>query len=381
MTDLARQSIDDGARRFLGRWDRHLQSFRSPAARYGCAVVSVAVAFGVSLSLQYYQFRDVAVPLLTFAIAITTWYAGNGPAVTAILLSSLCFDYFFTEPYYSLQITGRDLPYFFIFTVWGLTVAGFSAIRRRIEESLRQTQNELAKRAVELQVANKELEAFAYSVSHDLRAPLRHVVGYAELLQRQSASALDERANRHLKNILEAAKKMGTLIDDLLGFSRIGRAEANKVAVNLEQLVAQVITDLAQDTSGRDIAWTVGALPVCYGDRALLKMVFVNLLSNAVKFTRARPRAEIEIGGAQQEDDQIRIFVKDNGAGFDMRHVDKLFGVFQRLHLPEEFEGTGIGLATVQRIVHRHGGKCWAEGAVDQGATVYLTFPKVRASN
>jgi signal transduction histidine kinase len=377
MADFVQPSIDGGAWRFLARWDRKFQSLRSPAARYGLAVISVAVALGLSLPLQVLEFRDVAVPLLTFAIAVTTWYAGNGPSVTAIVLSSLCFDYFFTEPYYSLDITGRDLPYFLIFMVWGFTVAGFSAVRRRIEESLRQAQEQLSKRALELQAANKELEAFAYSVSHDLRAPLRHVVGYAELLQRQAASALDEKGIHYLKTILEAAKTMGTLIDDLLGFSRIGRAEANKVAVDLEQLVAQVIAELAQDTGERDIAWKVGALPVCYGDRAMLRMVFVNVLSNAVKFTRTRPHAEIEIGCRQQENNQIRIFVRDNGAGFDMRHVDKLFGVFQRLHGSEEFEGTGIGLATVQRIVHRHGGTCWAEGAVDQGATVYFTFPKV----
>ena len=344
--------------------------------RYGLAIVSVAVALGLSLALQYYQFRGVEVPVLTLAIAVTTWYAGIGPAVLSIVLSSLCFDYFFTEPYYSLEITSRDLPYFFIFVIWGLIVGGFSAVRRQVEESLRQAQEELAKRAVELQAANKELEAFAYSVSHDLRAPLRHVVGYAELLKKQAASALDEKANRYLKTILEAAKRMGDLIDDLLGFSRIARAETKKAAVNLEQLVAQVIAEVAQDTSGRDIAWKIGALPVCYGDRSMLRLVFVNLLSNAVKFTRKRTRAEIEIGYSQEKNAQIEIFVRDNGAGFDMRHADKLFGVFQRLHLPEEYEGTGIGLATVQRIVHRHGGTCWAEGAVDHGATFHFTFPK-----
>jgi K+-sensing histidine kinase KdpD len=377
MTDLAQTSTNAGARRFLASWDRDFQSPRSPVARYGLAVVSVATAMGLALVLNYYQFRDVEVTVLTLAIAVTTWYAGNGPAATAIVLSSLSFDYFFTEPYYSLEITGRDLPYFFIFVIWGLTVAGFSAVRRRIEENLLQTQEELAKHAAELQVANKELEAFAYSVSHDLRAPLRHVVGYAELLQKHAASALDEKANHYLHTMLEAAKRMGILIDDLLGFSRIGRAETKKVAVDLEQLVAQVIAELAQDTSGRDIAWKVGTLPVCRGDRAMLRMVFVNLLSNAVKFTRTQPRAEIEIGYSRQEDNQMKIFVRDNGAGFDMRHANKLFGVFQRLHLAEEFEGTGIGLATVQRIVHRHGGACSAEGAVDQGATFYFTLPKV----
>jgi signal transduction histidine kinase len=376
LADLVQPSTDAGAPRFLARWNREFQRIQSPLARYGLAVAAVAGALGLSLLLQYYQFRDVEVPTLTFAIAVTTWYAGNGPAALAIVLSSLCFDYFFTEPYYSLAVTGRDLPYFFIFVIWGLTVAGFSAVRRGVEESLRQAQEELAKRAVELQAANKELEAFAYSVSHDLRAPLRHVVGYTELLQKRAASALDEKANHYLKTILEAAKRMGNLIDDLLGFSRIGRAETNKVAVDLEQLVGQVIAELAQDTSGRDITWKIGALPLCYGDRPMLRMVFMNLLSNAIKFTRTRPRAEIEIGYSQQETKLIEIFVRDNGAGFDMQHVNKLFGVFQRLHLPEEFEGTGIGLATVQRIVHRHGGTCWAEGALDRGATFHLTLPE-----
>jgi K+-sensing histidine kinase KdpD len=376
MADLAKPSPDAGAGRFLARWGRLFHSLQSPVARYGLAFVSVIVALGVSLALQYYHFRDVEVPVLTLAIAVTTWYAGNGPAVVAIILSSLCFDYFFTQPYYSLEISTRDLPYFFIFVIWGLIVAGFSAVRRQVEENLRQAQQELAKRAVELQAANTELEAFAYSVSHDLRAPLRHAVGYAELLQKHAASGLDEKANRYLKTILEAAKRMGNLIDDLLGFSRIGRAETKKGAVNLEQLVAQVIAEFEQDTGGREIAWKIGALPVCYGDRSMLRVVFVNLLSNAVKFTRNRPRAEIEIGYSQQKSDQIEVFVKDNGAGFDMQHGNKLFGVFQRLHLPEEFEGTGIGLATVQRIVHRHGGTCRAEGAVDRGATFYFTFPK-----
>jgi K+-sensing histidine kinase KdpD len=375
MANLAQSSTDAGVRRFLARWDRQFQSLQSPIVRYGLAIASVAVALGLSLALQYYQFRGVEVPVLTLAIAVTTWYAGNGPAVVAVVLSSLCFDYFFTEPYYSLEISSRDLPYFFIFVIWGLIVAGFSAVRRQVEESLRQAQEELAKRAIELQAANKELEAFAYSVSHDLRAPLRHVAGYAELLQKQAASALDEKANRYLRTVVEAAKRMGNLIDDLLGFSRIGRAETKKAPVNLEQLVGQVIAEFAQDTSGRDVVWKIDALPVCYGDRSMLRLVFINLLSNAVKFTRKRPRAEIEIGYSQKKKDQIEIFVRDNGAGFDMQHANKLFGVFQRLHLPEEFEGTGIGLATVQRIVHRHGGSCWAEGAVDHGATFYFTFP------
>jgi light-regulated signal transduction histidine kinase (bacteriophytochrome) len=168
---------------------------------------------------------------------------------------------------------------------------------------------------------------------------------------------------------------MGTLIDDLLGFSRIGRAETRMTSVNLEQLVREVVADLGQETRDRDIRWTIGALPVCYGDRSMLKVALMNLISNAVKFTRIRARADIEIGCGDAKGGQVEVFVKDNGAGFDMQYINKLFGVFQRLHLPEEFEGTGIGLATVQRIIQRHGGQVRAEGILDHGATFYFSLP------
>ena len=162
-------------------------------------------------------------------------------------------------------------------------------------------------------------------------------------------------------------------------FPRIGRAETRESTVDLQQLVREIVAELRQETKDRDIAWNIGPLPVCYGDRSMLKVVLMNLLSNAVKFTRMRKRAEIEIGSADGREDQAELFVRDNGAGFDMRYVDKLFGVFQRLHLTEEFEGTGIGLATVQRVIHRHGGEIRAEGAVDQGATFYFSLPRARA--
>jgi PAS domain S-box-containing protein len=238
---------------------------------------------------------------------------------------------------------------------------------------------ELAKRAAELEATNKELESFAYSVSHDLRAPLRHTVGFAELLQRQASQSLDDKSRRYVEMILESSKRMGNLIDDLLGFSRIGRAETNKSAVDLERVVGEVVAELGQETKDREIAWKIGPLPICYGDRSMMKVVLVNLLSNAVKFTRVRKRAEIEIGCMESGEDQAELFIRDNGAGFDMQYVDKLFGVFQRLHLAEEFEGTGIGLATVQRIIHRHGGEIRAEGAVDQGAAFYFSLPRARA--
>jgi len=376
MTELAEGPMHVGGWRALARRNLELHQVRSPILHYGLSVVCVAIALGLSLTLQYLQFRDVEAPLFALSIAIATWYAGNGPSVLAILLSTACFDYFFTEPFYSFEISTKDLPYFFIFVIWGTIFASFAAVRRHIEDSLRQAREELAKRAAELEAANKELESFTYSVSHDLRAPLRHVVGYAELLQKQSSASLDEKGRRYMAMILEASKRMGNLIDDLLGFSRIGRAEARKTAVSLDQLVREVIAELGQDTKDRDIAWTVGALPVCYGDRSMLKVALMNLLSNAVKFTRIRPRAKIEIGCADGKDNQVELFVADNGAGFDIQYVNKLFGVFQRLHRVEEFEGTGIGLAAVQRIIHRHGGEVRAQGAVDQGATFYFSLPR-----
>ena len=249
--------------------------------------------------------------------------------------------------------------------------------RKRREDDIRKLNAQLERRSLELEASNKELEAFAYSASHDLRAPLRHVAAYAELLQKTASSDLDERSRRYVTNLLEAAKKMGALIDDLLAFSRIGRAETRMTLVSLGELLREVLRDLERETDGRDIAWKVGApLPSVHGDRSMLKLVLFNLVSNAVKFTRTRPHAEIEIGCSNGAGEDVVVFVRDNGVGFDMKYANKLFGVFQRLHLPEDFEGTGIGLATVQRIVARHGGRVWAEGVVDGGATFYFSVPK-----
>jgi signal transduction histidine kinase len=400
MSDLEERLLRVGVKRTLARWNQELQRIHSPILGYGLSVVCVAIALGLALTLQYYQFRDVELPVLSLAVAIVTWYAGVGPSVLAILLSTMCFNYFFTEPIHSFAVSIKDLPYFLIFLGWAVLVAWFSTVSRRIEESLRLARDrlqielehrvqreaeirslnqELAKRAADLEAVNKDLESFAYSVSHDLRAPLRHLVGYSELLQKEASSLLDDKSRRYIQTILQSAKRMGNLIDDLLAFSRVGRAETQNSLVSLEQLVKEVVAELRQETNGREIAWKVGALPVCYGDRSMLKLVLVNLVSNAVKFTRMRTRAEIEIGCVDGKNKhEVEVFVKDNGAGFDMRYVDKLFGVFQRLHLAEQFEGNGIGLATVQRIIHRHGGKVRAEGAVDQGATFYFSLPNAQ---
>lgn len=365
-------------------------AMRSAIQRYGLAVLSVSVALGLALLVVRFNIHGVEFPLFLFAIALTVWYAGTKPGIVAVVLSSFAFNYYFTEPFYTLYVTAVDVPYYIVFILFASLVAWFSTVRRRVEQDLLQSRDdlekeviqrrvlneELAKRSEELQAINKELEAFAYSVSHDLRAPIRHISGFTELLQKSVATVVNDRGQRHMSMILESAKRMGNLIDDLLAFSRIGRAETHKTMVSLQQLVQEAQSELAQETEGRNINWKVGKLPACYGDRSMLRLVLVNLISNAVKFTRTRPQAEIEIGSTNHKPDQIVMFIKDNGVGFDMKYVNKLFGVFQRLHAPEAFEGTGIGLATVQRIVHRHGGRAWAEAALDKGATFYFSLSK-----
>lgn len=487
--------------------------------RYGLAVSSVAGALVLSVFLYNRKFEGVEFPLFLIAIALTVWYAGVGPGILAVVLASLTFNYYFTEPRYTFYVNRSDFPYYIIFVLFALLITWFAAVRRRVEQRLRESRDELqrevtirtqqanllnlthdtifvrdmndvvtywnrgaqelygwtpeeavgkkshdllktifpapaddrisdrgeairaellrmgrwdgelrhtkadgnevvvssrwslqrdekgnpvavletnndisdrkrredeirglnqqlARRSTELEGTNKELEAFAYSISHDLRAPLRHMVGYTELLQKHAAPTMDDKGRRYMMMILEAAKRMGTLIDDLLAFSRIGRAETRETMVSLDQLVKEVQSELLHDTEGRNVTWRVGTLPDLYGDRSMLKLALVNLVSNAVKFTSTRSAPEIEIGSSDGKSDGVVVFVKDNGVGFDMKYVNKLFGVFQRLHRADEFEGTGIGLATVQRIAHRHGGRVWAEGHVGDGATFYLALPK-----
>jgi signal transduction histidine kinase len=250
--------------------------------------------------------------------------------------------------------------------------------RVRAEEEVRALNISLERRVTErteaLAAANKELESFSYSVSHDLRAPLRHVLGYIELLQEDLKGQLSESGQRYVETIRRASTEMGQLIDDLLAFSRTNRSEMREVVVALDPLVHVAINTLETAARGREIEWQIEPLPDVIGDPVLLRQVFANLIDNAVKYSRMRSPACIAIGSNAAEDGLAVLFVRDNGAGFDMAYAQKLFGVFQRLHRAEDFEGTGIGLATAERIVTRHGGRIWAESAVDHGATFYVAL-------
>jgi signal transduction histidine kinase len=253
--------------------------------------------------------------------------------------------------------------------------SSFNAMAARVAEAQHDLEARVADRTAGLRDALGELEAFSYSVSHDLRAPLRHVVGFATLLEQSSAAALSDEGRRHLKTIIEAANRMGRLIDDLLAFSRVGRTAIASRRVDLNQLVADARNEVTAGESRSNVAWTIHDLPSVHGDPALLRLVLINLLSNAVKYSSRVPQPAIEVGTVPDSPGEIVIFVRDNGEGFDMQYAHKLFGVFQRLHAQGEFEGTGIGLANVRRIVQRHGGRTWAEGVVNGGATFYFSLP------
>jgi PAS domain S-box-containing protein len=239
----------------------------------------------------------------------------------------------------------------------------------------------VVERTAQLDAANKELESFSYSVSHDLRAPVRHVQGYVDMLAQEAADGLSHKARHYMQTIADASREMGELIDDLLAFSRMGRAEMIETSICLTSMAQDTLRNMEATTRNRNVVWTIPSLPAVQGDPAMLKLVLANLLGNAVKFTRPRDPARIELGSAGTEAGRLILFVRDNGVGFDPQYAHKLFCVFQRLHHADEFEGTGIGLANVRRIIARHGGRTWAEGAVDLGATFYFTLKPATAAN
>jgi len=263
------------------------------------------------------------------------------------------------------------------------SIVGVSSIarditeRKRFEEKILQLNADLEHRVqmrtAELTAANQELEAFTYSVAHDLRAPLRHIDAFTRILQEDFAGSFPAEAAQLLDTIRRGSENMSRLVNDLLNLAHVGRQELKREITPLGALVQEVIADLKRETEGRDIDWHIANLPTIQGDPGLLKQVFANLLSNAVKYTRPRPHAVIEVGTRKMNEETV-LFIRDNGVGFNMKYADKLFGVFQRLHRAEEFEGTGVGLAIVERVVKRHGGHIWAESEVDKGATFYFTL-------
>ncbi|WP_046856305.1 ATP-binding protein [Pseudomonas sp. CCOS 191] len=255
-----------------------------------------------------------------------------------------------------------------------LIVEGVLELRGAVLGIVLRKAEELAQLAGELKRSNKELEAFSYSVSHDLRAPLRHIAGYSELLGEIEGEQLSERGKRFLGHIEDAAQFAGTLVDNLLNFSQMGRSALRLSDVDLNTLADTIRTELVPDYAGRDIVWEIADLPKVIADPAFINMVLHNLIANAIKYTRGRAPARIEIGAVRHRH-ELEFYVRDNGVGFDMAYVDKLFGVFQRLHRMEEFEGTGIGLASVRRIIERHDGRVWAEGRINQGASFHFTLP------
>ena len=283
---------------------------------------------------------------------------------------------------YGRNQDGREIPVDIMLTpietsegIWAVAAIRDMTRQKHNEGKIAELNAALKSQVEQLALSNRELEAFSYSVSHDLRAPLRHVIGFVDLLNAKNTEALDDKSRHYLQVISEAAQKMGNLIDDLLAFSRMGRSEMMKATVDFNPVVTEIVKELSEEANGREIEWHVAPLPSVLGDSAMLRQVMMNLIANALKFTRPRSPAKITIG-AVDEETETRFYVRDNGVGFDEAYINKLFGLFQRLHAAEEFEGTGVGLAIVQRIVMRHGGRVWAEGTVEGGATFWFSLPK-----
>jgi light-regulated signal transduction histidine kinase (bacteriophytochrome) len=281
-----------------------------------------------------------------------------------------------TEPSHVLRFNQAAEFLFEALAPFEMTFRGYKDANEQLQAlmaRLEQQNRELTAATTAAKTANKELEAFSYSVSHDLRAPVRHIAGFSRLLLEQHREHLPPDALRHVAVIEQAAQNMAHMIDDLLNLSRIERQALVARDVDLNAVVAEVLQELQHDLVDRTIEWRLDPLPTAMCDRGLMKLVFTNLLSNAAKYSRHRPRAAVHVGQTVH-DGEVVVFVKDNGAGFDANYAHKLFGVFQRLHRSDEFEGTGVGLATVERIVRKHGGMIWAEGALDEGATFFFTL-------
>jgi len=386
---------------------------RSTFKRYGFAALAVLFAFLIRRSLDPLMDNGTAKhAFITFIVATTlvAWYSGFVPSIITFVFGFMLADWFFLEPNYALHQTTRQYldtmvpPILVCMTIilFGRSMHtareradahALEAIknqerlaaevieRKRAEDEVRRLNAELEERVQlrtsELVASNQELESFTYSVSHDLRAPLRHVDGYAQILEEEFGPAMSEEARKFARKIRQGSQNMAQLVDDLLNLSRVGKKELARQRVALDPLVASVISEMKLEAPNRQIEWKISPLPNVYCDSGLMRQVFTNLLSNAVKYTRPRERAVIELGESKLNGESA-IFVRDNGVGFNMKYSSKLFGVFQRFHRAEEFEGTGVGLATVARIIRKHGGRIWAEAELNKGAAFFFTLPPLR---
>jgi len=384
---------------------------RTALQRYGFALAALAVAFGIRLGFDGLAGNKHVFITFIVATIFVTWYAGFRPAVLTALLGFVLGAWFFLPPRHTFQVNNfldSLLPPVFvqaciIFFGWAMHEArrraNASALvainnqkkleaevmdRKRAEEEVRTLNQELERRVemrtAELIVANEELESFTYSVSHDLRAPLRHVDGFAQFLEEEYGSKIPAEAQSLVQKIRRGSQNMGHLVDDLLNLSRIGKKELARHKTELTPLAESAVAEIQLDNGSRSIDWQIEALPAMDCDSGLIKQVFINLLSNAAKYTRPRENARVEVG-QKTVDGTMAIYVRDNGVGFNMKYANKLFGVFQRLHRPEEFEGTGVGLATVARIIRKHGGNIWAEAELHKGATFYFTLGPESSKN
>jgi K+-sensing histidine kinase KdpD len=385
---------------------------RTPVQRYTFAIAAALTAFLIRWWLDPYVGDRFPNAMVVPAITLVAWFGGFGPSLVTGLLGFLVCNWFFVTPRHSFTPNGTsNLLGHVSYTFVSLSIIFFGrhmhlarqradanarkAIshqkqlelevldRKRAEEEVRRLNADLERRVqqrtAELQASNEELESFTYSVSHDLRAPLRHVDAYGQMLEEEFGPHLAPEAQNFVKKIRQGSHNMRQLVDDLLNLSRIGKTELNRRETPLNPLVEEVVNDIKPETASRHIEWEVGELPLAECDPGLMKQVFANLIANAVKYTRPRTDAKIEVGQVQNNG-ETAVFVRDNGVGFNMKYVGKLFGVFQRLHRSEEFEGTGVGLATVARIVRKHGGRVWAEAELNKGATFYFTVEKTTAN-
>jgi signal transduction histidine kinase len=341
---------------------------------YIAALIPTEEAFAPVRAIQK-RMLLATVFLSLLAGSLTWWMLKRqlAPVFTTMKELAILSDTGMDQPRQPLPITRQDEI--------GELIGGFNHLLKTLgqrEMEIHRLNAELEQRVTDrtaqLESANKELEAFCYSVSHDLRAPLRHIDGYVELLVSRCSDGLTDKGLHYINTIADSARQMGVLIDDLLQFSRTGRQEMRRESLNMNQALQEALSPLKESNLARCIEWVIADLPSVRGDYALLRQVWSNLLGNAAKYTRPREIARIEVS-ARKGNGEIIFAVKDNGVGFDMQYISNLFGVFQRLHSLEEFEGTGIGLATVQRIISRHGGRIWAEAELNQGATFYFTLP------